>query len=42
MGEELQVQRGRESAEADIVIWRSAKDKADEKPPLIVIECKSD
>jgi type I restriction enzyme M protein len=42
MGEEMEVQRGRESAEADIVIWRTAKDKADEKAPLIVVECKSD
>jgi type I restriction enzyme M protein len=42
MDEELQVQRGRESAEADIVIWRSARDKADAKPPLIVVECKAD
>ncbi|NOS69683.1 MAG: type I restriction enzyme HsdR N-terminal domain-containing protein [Verrucomicrobia bacterium] len=42
MGEELKVQRGREAAEADIVIWRTAKDKADEKAPLIITECKSD
>ncbi len=42
MGEELKVQRGREAAEADIVIWRTAKEKADEKAPLIVTECKSD
>src|SRR5690348_1096479 len=42
MAEELEVQRGRESAEADIVIWRTAKDKADAKTPLIVGECKSD
>jgi type I restriction enzyme M protein len=42
MGEELEVQRGRQSAEADIVIWRTAKDKADAKPPLIVGECKAD
>ncbi len=42
MGEELEVQRGREAAEADIVIWRTAQDKDDEKPPLIITECKSD
>ena len=42
MGEELEVQRGREAAEADIVIWRTARDKADEKAPLIITECKSD
>lgn len=41
MGEELKVQCGREAAEADIVIWRTAKDKADEKAPLIITECKS-
>ncbi len=42
MGEELEVQRGRQSAEADIVIWRTAQDKRDAKPPLIVVECKAD
>ena len=42
MGEELEVQRGRQSAEADIVIWRTAQDKRDAKPPLIVAECKAD
>jgi len=42
MGEELEVQRGRQSAEADIVIWRTVQDKRDAKPPLIVAECKAD
>ena len=42
MGEELEVQRGRQSAEADLVIWRTAQDKRDAKPPLIVVECKAD
>src|SRR5438093_1349542 len=42
MGEGLEVQRGRQSAEADVVMWRTAKDKTDAKPPLIVVECKAD
>jgi type I restriction enzyme M protein len=42
MGEELQVTSGRKKVRADIVIWRTAKDKADSRPPLIVVECKSD
>jgi type I restriction enzyme M protein len=42
MDEESKVQRGRQSAEADVVIWRTAKDKAEKKAPLIVVECKSD
>ena len=42
MGEELETQHGRDAVEADIVIWRTVQDKADQKPPLIVIECKSD
>jgi len=42
MGEELEVQRGRESAEVDVVIWRRAKDKTGAKMSLIVAECKSD
>src|SRR5437867_1564349 len=42
MGEELVVQRGRQSAEVDIVIWRTIQDKADSNAPLIVVECKAD
>lgn len=42
MGEELEVERGRQSAEADIVLWRTVQDKRDAKPPLIVVECKAD
>src|SRR5438105_4066577 len=42
MGEELVVQRGRQSAQADIVIWRTVQDKGDSKTPLIVVECKAD
>ena len=41
MDEELEVQRGRQSAEADIVIWRSDKDKTDQRTPIIVVECKA-
>jgi type I restriction enzyme M protein len=42
MAEEISTQRGRQSAEADVVIWRTAQDKRDAKPPLIVVECKAD
>jgi type I restriction enzyme M protein len=42
MDEEIATQLGRGSVEADIVIWRTVKDKRDEKPPLIVAECKAD
>jgi type I restriction enzyme M protein len=42
MAEEIATGHGRGSVEADIVIWRTAKDKTDEKPPLIVAECKAD
>lgn len=34
--------RGAGQARADHIIWRTAKDKADNKPALIVIEYKSD
>lgn len=41
--EEVQMTgRGSAHARADYVIWRNAKDKADKKPPFIVVECKSD
>ena len=43
MDEELEVTgRGSGHARADFVIWRTSKDKADSKNPLIVVECKSD
>ena len=43
MDEELEVTgRGSGHARADFVIWRTAQDKSDQKPPLIVVECKSD
>jgi type I restriction enzyme M protein len=43
MDEELEVTgRGSGHARADFVIWRTAKDKADSKTPLIIVECKSD
>ena len=34
--------RGSAQARADFVIWRTEKDKADQKAPFIIIECKSD
>jgi type I restriction enzyme M protein len=34
--------RGAGKARADFVIWRTAEDKANNKPPLIIVECKSD
>lgn len=43
MDEEIDVVgRGSGRARADFVIWRTAKDKADSKNPLIIVECKSD
>jgi len=43
MDEELEVTgRGSGHARADFVIWRSAEDKANQKNPLIIVECKSD
>ncbi|HLL71158.1 MAG TPA: N-6 DNA methylase [Pyrinomonadaceae bacterium] len=34
--------RGAAKARADFIVWRSAQDKIDDKPPFIVIECKAD
>ncbi len=34
--------RGSAQARADFVIWRTAKDKTDQKAPFIIVECKSD
>ena len=45
MAQELKVtnsQRGRGKARADIVIWKSAEDKADYKNAFLVIECKAE
>lgn len=45
MTQEIQVnnsQRGQGRAMADIVVWRSQKDKVEENSPLIVIECKAE
>jgi len=43
MEEELHVTgRGSAKARADIVLWRTAQDRADRKAPLIVVECKAD
>jgi type I restriction enzyme M protein len=40
--EESVVGRGAGQARADFIIWRIIQDKVEEKPPLIVVECKSD
>jgi len=45
MAQELKVsnsRRGQGKARADIVIWRSRKDKDDKKTAFIVIECKAE
>ena len=43
MGEELHVAVGNEgNARADIVVWRTAKEKTDQRAPIIIVECKSD
>jgi type I restriction enzyme M protein len=42
MEEESVVGRGSGQARADFIIWRTEQDKHDEKPPLVVVECKSD
>lgn len=45
MAQELKVnnsQRGQGKARADIVIWKSKKDKEDKKAAFIVVECKSE
>ena len=40
--EETVVGRGAGQARADFIIWRTVEDKANQRPPLIVVECKSD
>jgi type I restriction enzyme M protein len=45
MAQEVQVsnsQRGQGRAMADIVIWRSVKDKIESNSPIIVVECKAE
>jgi len=45
MAQEVQVnnsQRGQGRAKADIVVWRNAIDKQEEKSPVIVVECKAE
>ena len=45
MDQELKVtnsQRGQGAARADIVIWKSAKDKTESKSAFIVVECKAE
>ena len=42
MSEELKTKDGKNSTRADIVIWKSIKDKQNSKSPLIIVECKAD
>lgn len=45
LAEEIQVNnshRGQGKARADIVVWRSAKDKSEENSAFIVVECKAE
>jgi len=43
IGEEVPVTgRGSGQARADFLVWRSVQDRADNKNPLIVVECKAD
>jgi len=45
MDQEIQVSnslRGQGSARADIVIWRTVKDKLENNSPIIVVECKAE
>lgn len=43
IAEEMDVTgRGSAQARADFVIWRTIQDKLDQKPPFIIVECKSD
>jgi len=43
ISEEMDVAgRGSAQSRADFVIWRSVRDKIDQKSPLIIMECKSD
>jgi len=43
ISEEMDVTgRGSAQARADFVIWRSSQEKFDQKPPFIIVECKSD
>ena len=34
--------KGTANARADFVVWRTPKDKSEQKSPLIIVECKSD
>lgn len=42
MSEELKTKDGKNSTRADIVIWKSVKDKHNSKNPFIIVECKAD
>lgn len=40
--EEVTGRRGSGHARADFVVWRTAQDRKDRRPPIIIVECKSD
>jgi type I restriction enzyme M protein len=40
--EESVTGRGSGQARADFIIWRTRQDQTEQKPPLIVVECKAD
>ncbi|HOC01004.1 MAG TPA: type I restriction enzyme HsdR N-terminal domain-containing protein [Verrucomicrobiota bacterium] len=40
--QEITGRRGTGHARADFVIWRTVQDRKDQKPPLIIVECKSE
>ena len=42
MSEEVKTKEGKGSTRADIVIWKSIKDKQNSKNPFIIVECKAD
>lgn len=42
MSEEVKTKEGKGSTRADIVIWKTPKDKQERKSPLIIVECKAD
>lgn len=42
MDQERRTQHGHKSPRADIVVWQSADDKASNRSPALVVECKTD
>jgi type I restriction enzyme M protein len=42
MDQERRVQHGHKSPRANIVVWQSGADKADNRTPVLVIECKAE